>query len=880
VLTYDRLTIRVEPAREAGRYEVVAQGETSGEAHGTFTVPLEARDVENFSLRMSRGGSTTRRIVTSSDRLQAKDVGGKLFAALFQGDVRDVYRSCLADARHGERGMRVTLALTNAPELMDLPWEFLFDEPDFLSASIWTPVVRYLDVTKPATSLAVPPPLRVLGMVSSPEDVGRLDVAAERRRIETALRPLRRRGRVELHWTQEATLESLLRKLMVGEFHIFHFVGHGAYDEVSGDGVLVLESEQGRSRRVTGEEIGVILNDHRPVRLAVLNACEGARSSDSDPFAGVAASLVRGGLPAVVAMQFEITDAAAVTFAEYFYEALTLGYPVDAATAQARQGIYASGNDVEWGTPVLFMRSPDGRLFDLPPEKARTEGPSLSASLESQPAEAMAGTPITWSLYVENTGRPSLFDVKPRASGSVPACDSTELLSGENTVFTWESVANEESITVTVEAATGEGMQVHTTATGRHHVLGLEPAAVPVPEPEPVAVPEPEPVPKPVAEPEPVAVAEPEPVAVTEREPVAVTEPEPVAVTEPQPMPEPVPEPGPEPEPEPPPPPPPPRPPKLRLAIAVGAVAAVVVALVIIFGGGGGPSDGQLVVGVPGPPNGMTSENDIVWVSTRKGTVGVTDTGEKIELGVDATDYGRTVTGDDASLWVPIPAHKDEARNAVVQKVVQLSSRTGAPQAVGIRPEGQPKAIAVAAGKVYVSQSDDTGTWVQAYNAADGGLAGGRIAVSAGTERIAVRNGTLWVISKEPGVDRLWRYDLANPAEHTFGEVGNGVSAMTFDKKGDVWVALFDAGEVARVNASDLDDVEPHTVRGTPANLRAAGDEIWVTNPDRGTLQRLDRNSGDVEELDVPPHPYSLSLTKQGIWVGDTHENRVTLVEP
>ena len=105
--------------------------------------------------------------------------------------------------------------------------------------------------------------------------------------------------------------------------------------------------------------------DEDSLRLVVLNSCEGARSSRVDPFSGVAASLVHFDIPAVVAMQFEITDRAAVVFGGEFYAALADGYPVDSALAEARKAIFADQNDVEWGTPVLFMRVADGRIFDV-----------------------------------------------------------------------------------------------------------------------------------------------------------------------------------------------------------------------------------------------------------------------------------------------------------------------------------------------------------------------------------------------------------------------------------------------------------------------------------------------------------------------------------
>lgn len=126
----------------------------------------------------------------------------------------------------------------------------------------------------------------------------------------------------------------------------------------------------------------MLLQDERSLRLAVLNSCEGARSSHVDPFSGAAASLVHYGVPAVIGMQFEITDEAAIAFAGRLYDALARNFPVDAALAQARRSIFAAGNDIEFGTPVLFLRGRDARLFDVvndvpapAPLPAEPEGP-------------------------------------------------------------------------------------------------------------------------------------------------------------------------------------------------------------------------------------------------------------------------------------------------------------------------------------------------------------------------------------------------------------------------------------------------------------------------------------------------------------------------
>jgi hypothetical protein len=63
-------------------------------------------------------------------------------------------------------------------------------------------------------------------------------------------------------------------------------------------------------------------------------------------------------------MQYEITDKAAIEFSRDFYEAVADGLPVDAAVTEARAAVSVDSM-LEWGTPVLYMRSPDGRLFDV-----------------------------------------------------------------------------------------------------------------------------------------------------------------------------------------------------------------------------------------------------------------------------------------------------------------------------------------------------------------------------------------------------------------------------------------------------------------------------------------------------------------------------------
>ena len=422
MIRYDELNVRLEP-RQDGLYDVHAWGET-GEASGVFELPFSDLAVENFILKLGRARSGTRRL-ESPEMASARDFGGRLFASLFDGGVHDLYRDCYAHAQADDRGLRLKLAFARAPELADLPWEYLYSAPMFLSVSQFTPIVRYLDLPRSRPPLAIELPLRMVVMVSAPVDFASLDVDEERSKVERALADLSGRGLVEVTWLEDATLRALQQELRRGRYHVFHFIGHGAYDAAAGESVLLFEDENERGRPVSGSQLGTILADHRSLRLAVLNACEGARTSRDDPFSGVAASLVQFELPAVVAMQFEITDRAAITFADEFYGALVNGLPVDAALAEARKAIYAAGNDIEWGTPVLFMRTRDGRLFDLP-DRARSslaerDSDPRAPEPEPEPNELLGSENMPHELSVQ--AKPPLAPIAA-VSGPVDSAGS------------------------------------------------------------------------------------------------------------------------------------------------------------------------------------------------------------------------------------------------------------------------------------------------------------------------------------------------------------------------------------------------------------------------------------------------------------------------
>ena len=366
MLTYSDFDLLIESSGDGYRARVLDS--PAGQATVDFKLPFSALEIENFLLRVGRTRRGVRRL-ESPEMKAARSFGGRLFKAVFDDDVGSCLQTSLHQANRQEAGLRIRLRLGEVPELADLPWEYLYDPgPDrFFVLSTKTPIVRYLNLQESVRPLTVKPPLKVLVMISSPNDYPQLDTDQEWEKLVEALGGLERQGLVTLERQEAATLPDLQRRLRRENFHIFHFIGHGAFSMEAQDGVLLLEDERKRGRMVRGGYLGTLLHDHRSLRLAVLNACEGARTSRTDPFAGIAQNLVQQGIPAVVAMQFEVTDKAAITLAHELYTALADGYPLDAALAEARKAVFALDNDVEWATPVLYMRSPDGHIFGIEP---------------------------------------------------------------------------------------------------------------------------------------------------------------------------------------------------------------------------------------------------------------------------------------------------------------------------------------------------------------------------------------------------------------------------------------------------------------------------------------------------------------------------------
>ncbi|WP_322745517.1 AAA-like domain-containing protein [Plectonema radiosum] len=202
-------------------------------------------------------------------------------------------------------------------------------------------------------------------VISTPTDLASLDAVGEENLIREALGKHIETGGIELDILQAATIQNINQKLREKPYNVFHFIGHGVFE--NNQGFIALVDNNGKSKLLDDESFANFFLGDRNIGLVILNSCQGATVSSNQAMKGTAPNLVRRGIPAVVAMQYSILDSTAKLFASEFYRTLALGYPVDAAIQSTRNAISMEvGLDKrDFATPVLYMRAKDGIILDV-----------------------------------------------------------------------------------------------------------------------------------------------------------------------------------------------------------------------------------------------------------------------------------------------------------------------------------------------------------------------------------------------------------------------------------------------------------------------------------------------------------------------------------
>jgi hypothetical protein len=310
--------------------------------------------------------------------LDDDEYGRALGESLFGGGFGTAFRMAVATSQSEGVRLRVRLVIDpSAAALHGLRWETIRDPRDgstlttsenvlfsrFLGSLDWRSVT--VGPREGLTALAVVAapsgPLRLTdGRVLEP-----FDAEDELRRAREGL------AGFQLDEMPGAagspTIGAIVERLRAG-YDVLYLVCHGYLHQE--EPVLVLQGEDGRPTTILGSELADRIRElTRLPRLVYLASCQTAgagvdrHSEDAGVLSALGPRLAASGVPAVVAMQGNITMTTAGEFATAFFRALNDDGLVDRATAVGRGAVRGRP---DWWAPTLFMRLKSGRLWYAP----------------------------------------------------------------------------------------------------------------------------------------------------------------------------------------------------------------------------------------------------------------------------------------------------------------------------------------------------------------------------------------------------------------------------------------------------------------------------------------------------------------------------------
>lgn len=397
----------------------------------TFLVELRFNDPQNPELRTPALGAfqpPERQLLQHA--LDPEAYGAVLFKALLaDAQVLKLYDQARAVTRSSGLPVRMRLFIhPEASELHALHWEKLFDERPGGGWLLTDERLRFSRFLSSDRGERVAPrareELRALVVIANPHDLesgeyeiggeslAPVDVQSELQRAREGLGELFSEDHLLVSDPSRpgtVTLDALREQVRVG-YDILYLVCHGAVlEHARKPGAhILLENADGSGEFTSGNEVSLLIQnvdpDLRP-RLVVLASCQSAGkggeavSADTQGVLSALGPLVsRAGVPAVIAMQGNISMSTSTRFVGTFFKELLSDESgqLDRAMAVARSAVRERPDS--W-TPVLFMRLLSGSLWYLPGFASLSPDfrgwPAVMASLKIQKCSPILGTKLS-----------------------------------------------------------------------------------------------------------------------------------------------------------------------------------------------------------------------------------------------------------------------------------------------------------------------------------------------------------------------------------------------------------------------------------------------------------------------------------------------------
>mgnify|MGYP001609086785 CR=1 FL=1 len=372
-LGYDKLTeMSVDRLNFWVNYSVDNQANTNNK-----NILCEVTDLQTLGMHLYK-------ILFADEKIRSA------FAAMYREFINDY-------ALDTTKRLRLELIFEeNAKKLTGLPWEFLFIPeggklPSFDQTvkGVFFPgqnaelvLIRSVPQSKLVQQLKEQEtPLRILIVICQPHGLETLE-DKEINDVETELLGLEATGRVKVMPHRNVTYKGLQALLLNPNPddpqpkppHILHFIGHGEAGKIA----VIMDTDDrdykdvafnkktGASienpvKWITSQDIVGLLpsGDNKP-RLVFLQVCKGAAPGTLQSFKSTASVLVHADIPAVVAMQYSISNDDARLFAKTFYRCIADGEKIDEAVKAGRMELaktLPAWEHPRFGTPVVYLQS-------------------------------------------------------------------------------------------------------------------------------------------------------------------------------------------------------------------------------------------------------------------------------------------------------------------------------------------------------------------------------------------------------------------------------------------------------------------------------------------------------------------------------------------
>ena len=321
-----------------------------------------ARRADNLNQRLNSGEEGVW-------RLEARSIGSAMYSTLVS---QQQISSLLSTARTlvADKGSSLSLQFSGPPYCLSVPCELIRDD-DYLALTYL--LTRRLSQGGPRFTMKSQPffkfvekqiekdePLRVL-LVGANVDARLPAIETEVLQLADSIRSdlelLGISHQITTLLGGDVTYHKLSETLLDGQ-HIFHFAGHGNFDEsLPEKSPLVL-----RDRDLTAADVQ-LLTQGTDLQFVFLSCCLAARTGRQvgrGDFHGFLHALSQADVPAALAYRWEVEDASALVLAQSFYEFLWRSLSLSQALLSSRRKLARGpdGRDNEtWAAPVLLSQT-------------------------------------------------------------------------------------------------------------------------------------------------------------------------------------------------------------------------------------------------------------------------------------------------------------------------------------------------------------------------------------------------------------------------------------------------------------------------------------------------------------------------------------------